>query len=660
MKCIPIITRGRPVLDEETFQRLLAAAHILQECNDGERQKFMVGYPGRSGGTIAHNAPVQTAPLTPQAAEVPIPNRPQGQLIVKAGVEPLAPQSNGIISPETARPFRILASQLEALNHQVRRDSEWPRLPAALETEIPGYEVIADQTGARFEQPQSGSTQVVPLGDVPSGRSYWPHRIVRRRVSQGNEFFWTTATMFAVAAFLFLLLGASIHTLSPFPGGVSPSAEVVQQQTPFPRTITTESSPTKSAEPLVLSDQPPARAANSGSSEKRVVKSDSRHSTFGSEAHLVAEENARVASEIENRIRADRRLPMTRVQVRVSNGIVTLFGNVASDAERVAAAQDAGRIGGVEALVNKLQVITKPQSPTLQKPSASVAPILGGPVAESSKAEAISSSASRGTMANTHSTNSKVLGASSSSSPVSTSATPFSETEQITLPYGTVLAVRLTETLSSDFNQRGDTFLANLASPIVIGDRVIVPEGASVKGKIVDARNAKRFRGKSTLVVEVTHLTYNGRTYELRSSQYSKQGASRNAYAAAATTGGAGVGAIIGTVLGRGKGAAIGATLGAVAGTGVQAVTKPASVELSAESVLSLPLETSLKVIRSSTLQRVQSAGPDFSQDSLSSDDRPVLKNRAGSPLPETNTNTPEASPTSNKGSQQAPPPRHN
>jgi hypothetical protein len=532
-------------------------------------------------------------------------------------------------------------------------------LPVALETEVPGYEVNADQAGVPFEQPKSGVTQLVPLGDVPSRRSYLPHRIVRRGISQGKEFFWTTATTFAVAAVLFLLLGASIYPLSPFPVGVSPSSEVVPQQTPFHRTIATESSPTKSVEPLVLSDQPPARAANSGSSEKRVVKSNSRHSTFGNDAHLVAEENARVVSEIENRIRADRRLQMTRVQVRVSNGIVTLFGDVGSDAERVAAAQDAARIGGIEALVNNLQVITKPQGPTgtLQKPSASVAPILGSPVAESSKAEAISSSTSL-TMA--HPTDSKVFGVSSNSSPVSTSATPFSEPEQITLPYGTVLAVRLTETLSSDLNQPGDTFLASLASPLVVGDRVIVPEGASIKGKIVDARNAKRFRGKSALVVEVTHLTYNGRTYELRSSQYSKQGASRNAYAAAAITGGAGVGAIIGTVLGRGKGAAIGAALGAAAGTGVQAVTKPASVELSAESVLSLQLETPLKVIRSSTLQRVQSAGPDFSQDSLSSDDRPVLKHRAGSPSPDTNTNTPGASPTSNKGSQQAAPPRHN
>src|ERR1700736_1871614 len=82
-----------------------------------------------------------------------------------------------------------------------------------------------------------------------------------------------------------------------------------------------------------------------------------------------------------------------------------------------------------------------------------------------------------------------------------------------------------------------------------------------------------------------------------RSSQYARQGASRNAYAAAAITGGTGVGAIIGTVVGRGKGAAVGAVLGAAAGTGVQAVTKPVPAQLPAESTLSLRLVTALKVI---------------------------------------------------------------
>ena len=198
------------------------------------------------------------------------------------------------------------------------------------------------------------------------------------------------------------------------------------------------------------------------------------------------------------------------------------------------------------------------------------------------------------------------------------------------MPYGTVLAVRLTETLSSGLNQPGDTFLASLVSPIVVGDRVVIPAGAGVKGRIVAERNARRFSGRATLVIEVTQLAYNGRTYELHSSQYSQQGASRNTYAAAAITGGAGVGAIIGTVIGKGKGAAIGAVLGAAAGTGVQGVTKRAPAQLSAESTLSFRLETPL------TLQRGQSAGPDLSQGSFSSNDRPVLKQRSTSPLPDT------------------------
>ena len=268
----------------------------------------------------------------------------------------------------------------------------------------------------------------------------------------------------------------------------------------------------------------------------------------------------------------------------------------------MAAAQDAAQVGGVEALLNKLRVI----NPNRQ-----------GPI--------VSSSTSRSTIASstsvtpsavspeTHPTGSKAAGVSSISSPASRPAVdrPPRTPEQITVPYGTVLAVRLTETLSSGLNQPGDTFLASLVSPIVVGDRVVIPAGAGVKGRIVDARNARRFSGRSTLVIEVTQLAYNGRTYELHSSQYSQQGASRNTYAAAAITGGAGVGAIIGTVVGRGKGAAIGAVLGAAAGTGVQAVTKRAPAQLPAESTLSFRLETPL------TLQRVQSAGAGFVARSL-------------------------------------------
>ena len=496
-------------------------------------------------------------------------------------------------------------------------------MPAEEQQAVAYHEEGRDKAG--FEQPQSEPAQLIPTvqHEVPSGTSNSPHTIVRRRIPQGEGSIWRTATVLAVAAVLFLLLGASVHRLLPAPGGLALSSEVPQPQALFPRTNSTESlAATKPVGSNVVADRLPASVENSGSPQKRVVKPNSLHSTYAREGDLVAEENARVASGVQSRIRADHRLQMTQVQVSASDGIVTLSGDVGSDVERVAAAQDAAQIGGVEVLLNKLRVINPNRK----------GPIVSSSISRSTIASSSTTSVTpSAVLPETHPTGSKAAGVSSISSPASRPAVdrPPRTPEQITVPYGTVLAVRLTETLSSGLNQPGDTFLASLVSPIVVGDRVVIPAGAGVKGKIVDARNARRFSGRATLVIEVTQLAYNGRTYELHSSQYSQQGASRNTYAAAAITGGAGVGAIIGTVIGKGKGAAIGAVLGAAAGTGVQGVTKRAPAQLSAESTLSFRLETPL------TLQRVQSADPDVSQGIFSSNDRPVLKQRSTSQLPD-------------------------
>jgi hypothetical protein len=641
----PTSTHGKPALDGVAFQQLLGAVYILQEHHDRLLNKEpKADCAVLSDGAIAENIrPIQqVVPLTPERVAVPVLRLEPVISVAQADVESLAPQYDSVIPPETAYQLSVLASQLEALiQQQIRTNSEWTTVAVAREIPAEEQQPVAYRAEGRenagFEQPQSEPAQLIPLVQpmVPSGTSILPHRIVRRRIFQSDELFLRTATVVAIAAVLFMLLGTSVQLLLPATGGLALSSEEPPQQTPFHRIHATESLATKLVGPTVAADQLPARVENSGLPKKRVVKPNSLHSTHSSEADLIASDTEQVVSVVQNRIRADRRLQKNNIQVRAKNGIITLFGDVGSEAERVAAAQDAARIGGIEPLVNNLRVITNPQSHTgaLQKPSASIASIAREPAGESSPAEANRSSSSRPK-------DSRVFDVSSSPSPVLTSAmkTLLSEPEQIIVPYGTGLAVRLTETLSSARNQPGEAFLANLAAPIVIGDRVVVPEGAGVTGRIVDARNARRFGGRSALVIEVTQLAFNGRTYELRSSQYSKQGASRNAYAAAAITGGTGVGAVIGTVLGRGKGAAIGAVLGAAAGTGVQAVTKSASAELSAESTLSLRLEAPLKVIPSAAAQRVQSAGPPFLQEPLSSDDRPALKRRAGNPLPDTNT----------------------
>jgi hypothetical protein len=153
-----------------------------------------------------------------------------------------------------------------------------------------------------------------------------------------------------------------------------------------------------------------------------------------------------------------------------------------------------------------------------------------------------------------------------SSASLAASATHLSAPEKIIVPYGTILPVRRTESLSSELNEKGDTFLASLASPVLVGDGVVIPEGAGIKGRVVEVQSAGRFSGRPAMIVEATRLAYNGKSYELRSHQYSKEGPSRNVRSAATIGGGAGLGAVLGGILGGGKGAAIGAMIGAGVG----------------------------------------------------------------------------------------------
>ena len=76
--------------------------------------------------------------------------------------------------------------------------------------------------------------------------------------------------------------------------------------------------------------------------------------------------------------------------------------------------------------------------------------------------------------------------------------------EPVTVPKGTLLNIRLTESVSSDVNQPGDTFLASLASPVMVNDSVVIPAEAGIQGKIVDVRSAGHFSGRPELVIGLT------------------------------------------------------------------------------------------------------------------------------------------------------------
>jgi hypothetical protein len=384
-------------------------------------------------------------------------------------------------------------------------------------------------------------------------------------------------------------------------------------------------------------------------------------------------DNVQVVSEVQNRMRADHRLMMGRFQVTGTNGVITLAGYVASDYQRAAAVRDAWQVKGVKIIVDNLRLvdstrqslnpallkvpaslqntISRSKAPAISRPSVArrISPIDNSPrpaLPETGKSDSQRDTASPGASVVA------AVGVSSdvpSSAPLAASAASPSAPEKIIVPDGTILAVRLTESLSSELNEKGDTFLASLASPVLVGDRVVIPEGAGIKGRVVEVQSAGRFSGRPAMIIEVTRLAYNGNSYDLRSNQYSKEGPSRNVRSAATIGGGAGLGAVLGGILGGGKGAAIGAMIGAGVGTGVRAASREAAVQLPAESTLSFRLQAALTVIPDSTLQRGKNVDPDSSSaDPFSDDYRPVLKRRPGSAPPEANGSAGGPSPDSN------------
>ena len=268
--------------------------------------------------------------------------------------------------------------------------------------------------------------------------------------------------------------------------------------------------------------------------------------------------DAEIASEVQNKINADPNIPTKQISVGNSSGVVTLSGSVGSDLERIAAANDASQVEGVKTVVNNLHVAPATVSAPTQSPLSS--PVHRQPT-KRSRPEIVRSKAS-----------------------------------VVTIPQGTSLSVRLIDSIDSDRNKTGDKFRASLESPILAEGRVVVPKDADVDGEILALNSAGHFTGRSELALALTTLSFNGKTYEIETDQYKKEGASRGKRTAETVGGGAAVGALIGGLTGGGKGAAIGAGIGAGAGTGVQAVTKGQQIRVPSETVLEFRLNAPMTV----------------------------------------------------------------
>jgi len=166
----------------------------------------------------------------------------------------------------------------------------------------------------------------------------------------------------------------------------------------------------------------------------------------------------------------------------------------------------------------------------------------------------------------------------------------------VTIPAGTRISVRTIDAIDSEKNHLGDRFEASLQEPVTVDGRVVVPKGASVYGRLEEAKTSGTFTGRSELRLALTEIVVNGQTVTLVSGEYELSGKSRGASTAKRTVGGAAVGTIIGALAGSGKGAAIGAGVGGAAGAGSEIITKGDQVKLPSETLLDFTLQESVSI----------------------------------------------------------------
>ncbi len=177
-------------------------------------------------------------------------------------------------------------------------------------------------------------------------------------------------------------------------------------------------------------------------------------------------------------------------------------------------------------------------------------------------------------------------GAASNAAPTST----------ITIPAGTRIPLSLKQAISTKTAKEGDAVYAETTFPFAMNDRIVIPTGTYVQGKISHVKRGGRVKGRAEILVHFTSLIYpSGYTVMLPGSVENVPGAEKSTVkdsegtvqqdrdtgkkvktaAESATTG-----ALIGAIAHGGKGAAIGGGIGGAAGLAVAMLTRGSDVRL--------------------------------------------------------------------------------
>lgn len=314
-------------------------------------------------------------------------------------------------------------------------------------------------------------------------------------------------------------------------------------------------------------------------------------------------DDATLTAQVQQRIAADSALATEPVQVISQGGAVTLTGSVSNNAARSLAANDAAAVTGVQKVINDITVsaATAPVSAAATTPLP-VAPIQTSPTARERVRPTTPPPARYTPPPQQQQQPAPIARVQPPPPPQQQQPAPPPQpvTRVVTLPAGSTLPIRITQTLDSATTQPGESFTGAVATDIVQDDMLLIPRGSTVTGRVTEVHEAGHFSGSSLLTVELTGVNARGERISLSTQPYSVEGKGRGKNTAVKTGVGAAAGAVLGGIFGGGKGAAIGAAAGGGTGAGINAVTRGQQVQIPSESVVRFVTTNSLAV-RTST-----------------------------------------------------------
>ena len=172
----------------------------------------------------------------------------------------------------------------------------------------------------------------------------------------------------------------------------------------------------------------------------------------------------------------------------------------------------------------------------------------------------------------------------------------------LSVPSGTTFAVNMDQEISTRNATAGETFSATLADAIYAADgTLLVPSGASVRGRITDVNASGRAGESATITLAMDAISFDGNSYPISATvvDVPVRRVTRDSKKeqAAKIGGGAAVGAVLGQVIGKNtKSTVAGAAIGAAAGTAVAMGTADVDAVISEGTRVVIRLDSPLQV----------------------------------------------------------------